>query len=103
MIVSAKADGHIDDKEKAAITQHAAKLGLTDAAAKMIADELAKPLDVADIAAGADSPEAAEIYLVSRLVLDMDNGVVSQYLDKLASALKLAPNLIAQLEKQVTA
>lgn len=104
MIASAKADGHIDDKEKAAITQHASKLGLTDASAKMITDELAKPLDVADIAAGADSPEAAaEIYLVSRLVLDMDNDAERQYLDKLASALKLAPDLIAQLEKQVTA
>jgi uncharacterized membrane protein YebE (DUF533 family) len=104
MIASAKADGHIDDKEKAAITQHASKLGLNDAVASMITDELAKPLDVNDIAAGADSPEAAaEIYLVSRMVLDMDNDAERQYLDKLASALKLAPDLIAQLEKQVMA
>ncbi len=104
MIASAKADGHIDDKEKAAITQHAAKLGVSDGVAQMIDEELAKPLNVDDIAAGADSPEAAaEIYLVSRLVLDMDNDAERQYLDKLASALKLAPDLIAQLEKQVTA
>jgi uncharacterized membrane protein YebE (DUF533 family) len=104
MIASAKADGHIDDKEKAAITQHASKLGLNDTVANFITEELAKPLDVNDIAAGADSPEAAaEIYLVSRMVLDMDNDAERQYLDKLASALKLAPDLIAQLEKQVTA
>ncbi len=104
MIASAKADGHIDDKEKAAITQHATKLGLTDAVASMLTEELDKPLDVNDIAAGADTPEAAaEIYLVSRLVLDMDNDDERQYLEKLASALKIAPDLIAQLEKQVTA
>lgn len=104
MIASAKADGHIDDKEKAAITQHAAQLGISADVAKMINEELAKPLNVNDIAAGADSPEAAaEIYLVSRLVLDMDNDAERQYLDKLADALKLAPALIAQLEQQVKA
>jgi uncharacterized membrane protein YebE (DUF533 family) len=104
MIASAKADGHIDDKETAAITQHASKLGLNDSVANFITEELGKPLDVNDIAAGADSPEAAaEIYLVSRMVLDLDNDAEKQYLAQLAKALQLAPELIAELEKQVTA
>jgi uncharacterized membrane protein YebE (DUF533 family) len=104
MIASAKADGHIDEQEKNAITQHATKLGLNASVANFITEELAKPLDVNDIAAGADSPEAAaEIYLVSRMVLDLDNDAERQYLDQLAKALQLAPDLIAQLEKQVAA
>lgn len=103
MIAAAKVDGHIDDKEKAAITQHASKLGAGDAVATMITEELEKPLDINSLAASAESPEAAaEIYLVSRLVLDMDNDDERQYLEKLASALKLAPELVEELEKQVS-
>ncbi len=104
MIASAKADGHIDEQEKDMIAQHASKLGLDTSIASFITDELAKPLDVKDIASGADSPEAAaEIYLVSRVVLNLDNDKERDYLDQLAKALELAPELVSELETQVTA
>ncbi len=103
MIAAAKADGHVDDNERNAIIQQVEKLGLGDTAAAMIAEELNQPLDINAVVAGVSSPEqAAEIYLISRVVLDVDNDQEKAYLEQLAAALKLAPSLVAELEKQVT-
>jgi len=102
MIASAKADGHIDDSERAKIKGQIDKLGLDSSAILFLQDELEKPLDVNSIAAGADSPEAAaEIYLVSRMVVDLDNEQERTYLKELAEALSLAPELVAQLESDI--
>ena len=102
MIASAKADGHIDDSERANIKSQIEKLGLDSSALDFLRDELEKPLDVNAIATGADSPEAAaEIYLVSRMAIDLDNDQERTYLKELAEALNLAPDLVAQLENDV--
>ena len=104
MIAAAKADGHIDRQERSIISQHAEKLGLDPSVAKFIKNELATALDVSDIAAEADSPEAAaELYLVSRMALDLDNDSEREYLKQLSKALGLAPDLISELEQQVIA
>lgn len=104
MIAAAKADGHIDRQERSVISQHAEKLGLDPSVAKFIKNELATALDVSDIAAEADSPEAAaELYLVSRMALDLDNDSEREYLKQLSKALGLAPDLISELEQQVIA
>ncbi|MCF6203184.1 MAG: tellurite resistance TerB family protein [Methylococcaceae bacterium] len=104
MIASAKADGHIDTEERKIISQHAEKLGLESSVATFIKDELTTPLNVKEVAAGADSPEAAaEIYLVSMMTLNLDNDKEREYLAQLAQALELAPDLIAELEQQATA
>ena len=64
-------------------------------------EELAKPLDLKEIAAGADSPAAAaEIYLTSLLVIDQQNEQERAYLDDLAKELKLTPELVAAIESQ---
>jgi uncharacterized membrane protein YebE (DUF533 family) len=77
MIAAAKADGHIDAAEGAKIEDLMTKLDLESATAKLIKEELSKPLDPKDIAASADTPEAAaEIYLTSLLVI----GEVNPYL-----------------------
>jgi uncharacterized membrane protein YebE (DUF533 family) len=61
-------------------------------------------LNVAEVAAEADSPEAsAELYLVSRMTLNLDNEKECQYLKQLAQALGLDPDLIAELEQQADA
>ncbi|MCK5828867.1 MAG: tellurite resistance TerB family protein [Methylococcales bacterium] len=104
MIASAKADGHIDEQEKNIISQYAEKLGLDISVANFINNELTTALDANDVAAEADSPEAAaELYLVSRMTLNLDNDKERKYLDQLAQALGLAPDLIIELEQQVTA
>ena len=104
MIAAAKADGHIDEKERELLTQQMAKLDPNADAAKLINEELNKPLNIQEIAAGVDSPAAAaEIYLLSRLVLNVDNDQERTYLNKLAQALGLAPDLVAQLDSQAMA
>ncbi|MBW8729056.1 MAG: DUF533 domain-containing protein, partial [Inquilinus limosus] len=66
-----------------------------------VMDELAKPLDVAAIAALAATPEqAAEIWLASRLAIDADDPREKAYLDDLAVRLKLPDGLAAHLEAQ---
>lgn len=102
MISAAKADGHIDEKEKDAIAQHAEKLGLNSTIASFIKEELTKSVNAKEVAAEADSPEAAaEFYLVSRMILDLDNDIEQKYIDELTKELGLAPELIAELEGQV--
>ncbi|MDX1764061.1 MAG: tellurite resistance TerB family protein [bacterium] len=102
MIAAANADGHIDNHERTLIESRIPELGLAPDTAGFIQAELAQPQNIQEIAAHADSPEsAAEIYLVSRLVIDMDNEQERAYLEALAAALKLEPELVAQLEAQV--
>jgi uncharacterized membrane protein YebE (DUF533 family) len=104
MIAAAKADGHIDDAERAAIQSGISDIGLDDDTRLMMEAELAKPLDIADVAAGADSPEAAaELYLASLFVIDTANPAEQDYLEKLAQALDLQPALAAQLRAKAEA
>ncbi|CAL1239010.1 tellurite resistance TerB family protein [Candidatus Methylocalor cossyra] len=104
MIAAAKADGHIDDNERARIDEHVQKLGIDSALAAFLKEELAKPLDPQDVAAAADSPAAAaEIYLTSLLVIDEQNAEEAAYLRRLAEALKLAPDLVEQISRQAKA
>ncbi|MEE9309486.1 MAG: tellurite resistance TerB family protein [Cocleimonas sp.] len=100
MIAAAKADGHINKKEVAAIDEQIEKLGLTGDVASLMQEEIAKPLDVKEIAALAkDSAVASEIYLVSAVVTDKENSMEREYLDSLAKSLKLPEGLVEQLQK----
>ena len=102
MIAAANADGHIDDHERTLIESRIPELGLATDAAGFLQAELAQPANIQEIAAQGDSPEAAaEIYLVSRMLIDMGNEQERAYLDALVTALKLEPELVAQLEAQV--
>jgi uncharacterized membrane protein YebE (DUF533 family) len=101
MIAAAKADGHIDAAEGAKIEDLMTKLDLESATAKLIKEELSKPLDPMDIAASADTPEAAaEIYLTSLLVIGEVNENERAYLDQLAEYLKIPKDLAQQMETQ---
>lgn len=73
MIAAAKADGHIDEGESSKIDKHLEQLGLDPDTLHFVKAELTKPLDASDVAAGADSPQAAsEIYLTSLLAINVD-------------------------------
>ncbi len=102
MIAAAKADGHIDEEEKRRIDQQIAEMNLVDGAADFIARELDKPLNIHDVVEGVDDPEAAvEIYLASRMVIDVDNTPERIYLKSLARELKLSDDLVERLDKVV--
>lgn len=97
MISAAKADGHIDDREREVIETRMRGLEGVDAA--FIQNELQKPVNPQDVAALADSPQAAhEIYALSALVTDADHPSERLYLNDLAAALKLDSQLAREIE-----
>ncbi|MFK7858425.1 MAG: tellurite resistance TerB family protein [Granulosicoccus sp.] len=100
MISAARADGHVDDAEMAMIEQQINSLGLEKDISAFLLAELNKPVDVNSIAALADTPEtAAELYLASALVVDIDSPSERIYLDHLATALNLDAQMVAHLEE----
>ena len=99
MIAAAKADGHVDDEERARIHQAIQSLGATAEVSAFVDGELNKPLDPADIARDVNCPEqAAEVYLASVIMVDEQNFMERAYLRELAGQLRLQPDLVAQLE-----
>ena len=102
IIAAAKADGHIDDDELRKIKDKIAELELDNESSEFIKVELAKPLNAAEVASGADSPTtAAEIYLVSYLLMGEQNAQEKAYLHDLAQQLGLKPTLVAELERKM--
>lgn len=101
MILAAMADGHITPSERARIQQQLQALGLEHDIEAFIRQHVGNPSDVQQLATRADSPEAAaEIYLVTRLIIDTANTAEKRYLDKLVGALGLDPGLVAELDRQ---
>ncbi len=102
MIAASKADGHVDDNEMAKIEQALEDMGADFQLTQMVSQELHKPLDPAEIANLAKSPQqASEIYLASLIVADDQNFMEKAYLKELAKQLGLAQEVIVQLDAQV--
>jgi uncharacterized membrane protein YebE (DUF533 family) len=100
MIAAAKADGHIDEREKAAIQEKLAKLG--PEAQSVLMDEIGKPLDAKAVAALADSDQARrEIYAVTALVCRADDPRELSYMAELAGALNLDAAVAKEIEAGV--
>ncbi len=101
MIMAARADGHIDEQERELITQQIDALGADDEMHRWVERQLSAPLDAEALARQADSPQAArEMYLISVAVIDEQNPMERAWLDQLARALKLTPELAGELEHQ---
>ena len=101
MIMAARADGHIDAQERELITQQIDALGADDELHRWVEQQLSAPLDAQALARQADSPQAArEMYLISVAVIDEQNPMERAWLDQLAEALQLTPELAAELEHQ---
>jgi uncharacterized membrane protein YebE (DUF533 family) len=104
MVAAAKADGHLDDRERGLVEAELQRLDDDGALRRWLEAELRRPLDPADVAAAARTPEmAAEMYLASVLVCDDTNTMERLYLQELARELKLPPGLKSQLEVQAAA
>lgn len=101
MIMAARADGHIDAQERELITQQIDALGADDELHRWVEQQLNAPLDAEALARQADSPQAArEMYLISVAVIDEQNPMERAWLDQLAKALQLTPELAGELEYQ---
>jgi len=102
LVAAAKADGHIDDRERQLIEGEFTKLDNDQELQHWLHAELNKPLDPTDVARAASTPEmAAEMYIASVMLVDEENFMEKSYLDELARQLKLEPGLKSELEKQV--
>jgi uncharacterized membrane protein YebE (DUF533 family) len=101
LIGAAKADGHIDQQERQLIDSEIVKLTSDLSLQRWFDQELAKPLDPADVAGAATTEEmAAEMYLASLLVINEQNYMEGAYLQELARQLKLPTELKAELDFQ---
>lgn len=103
VVAAAKADGHIDEQEHAAIEAELGKLGADPDLQSWLRREIAKPLDAAEVARAADSEVvASEMYLASCMVIDTESAMERAYLDELADRLGLDPDLRARLDREVS-
>ena len=99
MISAAKADGHIDEKEREAIQAQMQQLNLSDDELYFVHAELEQGVTPTTLAREVDSKAAAaEVYLASRMIIDVDHPDERAYLDELANALGLSKELVQQLE-----
>lgn len=102
MIAAAKADGHIDDAERARIMEKVKISGLDDEAEAFLEKELADPVDLDTLVAAAQTEEQkVELYTASRLAIDPDNRAERGYLDMLAGRLGLPDALVDHIEATV--
>lgn len=104
MIAAAKSDGHLDERETALIEAELVRVEADPQTRQWMQEELRRPLDPAEVARAAATPElAAEMYLTSLLVADDTSFMERAYLDELARQMQLAPELKSALETQAKA
>jgi uncharacterized membrane protein YebE (DUF533 family) len=104
MIAAAKSDGHLDERERGVLEAELARLDADPVMRHWFEDQLRRPLDPAEVARAASTPElASEMYLASLLVVDESTFMERAYLDELARQLRLPEGLKVELEAQAGA
>lgn len=102
MIAAARADGHIDDDERARITDKLTMSGIDEDEQSFIRAELAKPVDLDAIVYAAKSEaQRVELYTASRLAIDPQTRAERGYLDMLAGRLQLPDPLVDHIEATI--
>lgn len=102
LVYAAKADGHIDDRERAAITDQVRKLNLGQEVQTMLHEAMDEPLEPARIAQGVTDPrEAASLFALSCAVANPDNFMERSYIDGLATALRIPDNVKTAIESRL--
>lgn len=102
LVAAAKADGHIDDRERELIETEMARLDSDPELHAWLDRELRRPLDPAEVAHAARTPEmAAEMYLASLLIADDQSFMERTYLDELARQLGIDDDLKSRLALSV--
>lgn len=102
MIAAAQADGHIDAAEKQVIMEKMGNQNFDAELLQFIRAEIENPPSVDTLAGLADSEAtAAEMYLAARIVIDQSNADEKQWLESLQQSLKLQPELVSEMEKEI--
>ncbi|MFL8991431.1 tellurite resistance TerB family protein [Pseudomonas sp. QLc11A] len=101
LIAAAKADGRIDESEKHMISTEIGRHTDDPQLQQWLDEEVAKPLDPSEVAQSATDPGmASEMYLASVMLVDDQQDAERNYLDELAAALQIEPELQLRLEQQ---
>jgi uncharacterized membrane protein YebE (DUF533 family) len=102
LIAAAKADGEIDPREQQMIDEQIGNCTDDRQLQQWFADEISKPLDVNEVAQAAkgDKAVAAEMYLLSVILVDDQQDAERRYLDEFAAALNIDPGLQVILESK---
>jgi len=102
MIAAAKADGEVDRAESQKIMGQMEQAGLTSEEKSFLLGEMARPLNIEDVAQHASSPEvAAQLYTASAIVIDQVNERERSYLAMLAQRLNLPQGFVQQLHAEL--
>lgn len=103
MISAARADGHIDDAERARIADKLRLAGVGEEAERFLLAELEKPVDLDALCAAARTDaQKAELYTASRIAIDPNTRAERGYLDMLAGRLQLPDALVDHIEATVS-
>jgi uncharacterized membrane protein YebE (DUF533 family) len=101
LIAAAKADGRIDEAEKHMISTEIGRHTDDPQLQQWLDDEVAKPLDPNEVAQSATDPGmASEMYLASVMLVNDQQDAERNYLDELAAALQIDPELQLHLEQK---
>lgn len=101
VIQAVKCDGQMDEAEKQRLM---AAMGDADAeAVRAVNAELARPVDVAGLAAQVPAGLEAQVYTASLMAVDLDHEAEAQYLHDLAQALELTPDEVNALHDRAGA
>ncbi len=99
MIAAAAADGRIDAAEQQKLVAGLGGSGMTEQARAFLADEIAKPATIEEIAAAVQSEEeAVQVFTAARITVDPDREEEHEFLAQLAGALGLDDGLVAHID-----
>jgi len=102
LVFAAKSDGHIDDRERAAIEQNIYQAGYGQDAEKLIQQAMQRPLDPEWLAADVkNEEEALELYFLSCAAIDVDHFMERSYLSALGDALKIPQDVRKGIQQDI--
>ena len=99
MIQAAKADGEIDDNEKAKLMSEFGELDDDERA--FIREQMAAPVDAAALAREVPQGYGPQIYLMSLMAIEFDNRKEAEYLHALAQGLGLDKAAVNAIHEKV--
>lgn len=104
LVFAAKSDGHIDDRERAAIEQQMREAGVEEQGRALVAQAIEQPLDPQRLAQSVkNEEEALELYFLSCAAIDVDHFMERSYLNALGDALKIPQDVRDDIEKDIQA
>lgn len=102
LVFAAKSDGHIDDREHAAIEQNIHQAGYGQDAENLIQQAMQRPLDPEWLAADVkNEEEALELYFLSCAAIDVDHFMERSYLSALGDALKIPQDVRKGIQQDI--